>query len=85
MRRSHPETEVNICIFNHFVPSQEKPLRISGDPEKVEHAKQLVYELLCDKDMQGGGGGGGGQRQYDDYSPEQGNNGLATNSTEVFL
>ncbi|XP_072160379.1 far upstream element-binding protein 1 isoform X2 [Bemisia tabaci] len=35
-------------------PSQEneKPLRISGDPQKVEHAKQLVYELIAEKDMQ---------------------------------
>ncbi|XP_026750749.1 far upstream element-binding protein 3 isoform X2 [Galleria mellonella] len=59
----------------------EKPLRISGDPSKVEHAKQLVYELLAEKDM----GIGGGQRsQYDDaYSPQDQGNGLATNSTEV--
>lgn len=28
----------------------EKPLRISGDPQKVEHAKSLVYELLQEKD-----------------------------------
>lgn len=64
---------------------QEKPLRISGDPSKVEHAKQLVYELLADKDMQGGGGGGGGgQRPYDDgYQNQDQGNGLATNSTEV--
>lgn len=44
----------------------EKPLRISGDPQKVEHAKQLVYELIQDKgeggqsNNRGGGGGGGG-------------------------
>jgi len=39
----------------------EKPLRISGDAQKVEHAKQLVYELIQDKgnDQQQGGGGGG--------------------------
>lgn len=41
----------------------EKPLRISGDAQKVEHAKQLVYELLEDKgppqSQQGGGGRGG--------------------------
>lgn len=30
----------------------EKPLRISGDPQKVEHAKQLVYELIQEKDPQ---------------------------------
>ncbi|XP_065073586.1 far upstream element-binding protein 1 isoform X3 [Ochlerotatus camptorhynchus] len=28
----------------------EKPLRISGDPQKVEHAKQLVYDLIQEKD-----------------------------------
>ncbi|XP_052742064.1 far upstream element-binding protein 3 isoform X1 [Bicyclus anynana] len=62
----------------------EKPLRISGEASKVEHAKQLVYELLADKEMQQGGGGGG-QRQYDDgYQQDQGN-GLATNSTEVLV
>ncbi|XP_014204004.1 far upstream element-binding protein 1-like [Copidosoma floridanum] len=31
---------------------QEKPLRITGDPAKVEHAKQLVYELIAEKEMQ---------------------------------
>lgn len=52
-------------------PNQEmeKPLRISGDPAKVEYAKQLVYELIAEKEMQafnrrgGGGGRGGGDRQ----------------------
>lgn len=29
---------------------KEKPLRISGEPAKVEHAKQLVFELILDKD-----------------------------------
>lgn len=28
----------------------EKPLRISGDAQKVEHAKQLVYDLIQEKD-----------------------------------
>lgn len=62
-------------------------MRISGDPSKVEHAKQLVYELLAEKDMGGGGGGGAGPRQqYDDgYPPQEQGNGLATNSTEVCL
>lgn len=46
----------------------EKPLRISGDPQKVEHAKQLVFDLILDKEganntnnrysFNGGGGGG---------------------------
>ncbi|XP_054275298.1 far upstream element-binding protein 3-like isoform X2 [Macrosteles quadrilineatus] len=50
-------------------PSQEneKPLRITGEPQKVEHAKALVYELIAEKEMQnafnrGGGNGGGGNR-----------------------
>lgn len=30
---------------------QEKPLRISGEPPKVEHAKQLVFDLILDKDV----------------------------------
>lgn len=35
-------------------PNQEaeKPLRITGDPHKVEHAKNLVYELLAEKEAQ---------------------------------
>lgn len=58
-------------------PNQEveKPLRISGDPIKVEHAKQLVYELIAEKEMQaysrraGGGSNLRNQddRQYNDY------------------
>lgn len=34
-------------------PNQEaeKPLRITGDPQKVEHARQLVYELLAEKEQ----------------------------------
>jgi far upstream element-binding protein len=45
-------------------PTQEmeKPLRISGDPAKVEHAKQLVFELIGGDQTpnpRAGGGGGG--------------------------
>lgn len=44
---------------------QEKPLRISGEPSKVEYAKQLVYDLIAEKEMQAynsrGGRGGGGR------------------------
>lgn len=45
---------------------QEKPLRISGDPQKVEHAKQLVFDLILEKDVynnnnnRGGFNGGNG-------------------------
>ncbi|XP_066142833.1 far upstream element-binding protein 3 isoform X2 [Euwallacea fornicatus] len=53
----------------------EKPLVISGDPQKVEYAKQLVYELMAEKEMKnfnnrGGRGGhnaGGGGGSYDDF------------------
>lgn len=51
-------------------PEQEKPLRITGDPQKVEYAKQLVYDLIAEKEMQnfnrgGGGRGRNNQQQYD--------------------
>ncbi|CAD7088041.1 unnamed protein product [Hermetia illucens] len=45
-------------------PNQEliKPLRISGDPQKVEHAKSLVFELIQDKEQFRGGGASGGEQ-----------------------
>lgn len=46
---------------------QEKPLRITGEAAKVEYAKQLVYDLIAEKEMQaysrGGRSGGRGQDQ----------------------
>ncbi|XP_073986476.1 P-element somatic inhibitor isoform X7 [Rhodnius prolixus] len=65
-------------------PNQEaeKPLRITGDPQKVEHAKNLVYELLAEKDVSGGqsrggrgGGRGGGSGSYDRGGGQQRNYG----------
>jgi len=52
-------------------PNQEveKPLRITGDPQKVEHARQLVHELLTEKENQRGqmrGQGGGGRGGFND-------------------
>ncbi|KAL1456726.1 hypothetical protein WDU94_001430 [Cyamophila willieti] len=41
---------------------QEKPLRISGEPQKVEHAKNLVYELIAEKESQNYNNRGGGNR-----------------------
>ncbi|GIY54445.1 far upstream element-binding protein 1 [Caerostris darwini] len=32
--------------------THDKPLRISGDPQKVEFAKQMVMDLLAQKDME---------------------------------
>lgn len=57
----------------------EKPLRISGDPQKVEHAKQLVFELIQDKgDQQQGnnrGGSGGGGGGYNNRQQDRGDHG----------
>jgi len=39
-------------------PDADKPLRIMGDPHKVEMARQMVYDLMADKEMDGGGFGG---------------------------
>uniref|UniRef100_A0A336KYJ9 CSON000608 protein n=1 Tax=Culicoides sonorensis TaxID=179676 RepID=A0A336KYJ9_CULSO len=44
----------------------EKPLRITGDYEKVQHAKQLVEELLTQKDQQ--------QQQYQQRNNNFNNN-----------
>nr|CAD7404776.1 unnamed protein product [Timema poppensis] len=76
---------------------QEKPLRISGDPQKVEYAKQLVYDLIAEKEMQqaynrGGGGGGGGPRgapgggnhNFDEYGGNDGSGG-GGDSVEVLV
>lgn len=43
-------------------PTQEmeKPLRITGDAAKIEHAKQLVFELIGSEQNSGGPRGGGG-------------------------
>ncbi|XP_017839375.1 far upstream element-binding protein 2 isoform X2 [Drosophila busckii] len=78
-------------------PNQEliKPLRISGVPQKVEHAKQMVLDLIAQKDAmtlqqaQGagggrsggaGGGGGGNDQGFNNF-----NNGNGGESVEVFV
>lgn len=51
----------------------EKPLRISGDPQKVEHAKQLVFDLIVDKDNFNGGRNhnlGAGGEQLEVFVPK---------------
>lgn len=40
-------SSIFIILITSF---QEKPLRISGEPSKVDHAKQLVFDLILDKD-----------------------------------
>jgi len=71
-------------------PNQEliKPLRISGEAQKIEHAKQMVLDLIAQKDAQGqqqggrggGGGGGGPGMGFNNF-----NNGNGGESTEVFV
>lgn len=39
-----------VIIQDGPAQEMEKPLRISGDPQKVEHAKQLVIDLIQEKD-----------------------------------
>ncbi|XP_020281884.1 far upstream element-binding protein 3 isoform X2 [Pseudomyrmex gracilis] len=63
---------------------QEKPLRITGDPQKVEYAKQLVYELIAEKEMQMfHRGGRGGTERTGNYSNDSGFNHGSTNSDGV--
>jgi far upstream element-binding protein len=81
-----------VVIQDGPTQEMEKPLRISGDPQKVEHAKQLVYELIEDKGNQGqqqhnqggprGGGGGGFNRNN---QQDQGNNYGSGDQIEVFV
>ncbi|XP_067215447.1 far upstream element-binding protein 1 isoform X2 [Linepithema humile] len=68
---------------------QEKPLsrynsfcRITGDPQKVEYAKQLVYELIAEKEMQMFHRGGRNTERAGSYSNDSGggfNHGPANN------
>ncbi|KAG7197906.1 hypothetical protein KM043_016148 [Ampulex compressa] len=53
---------------------QEKPLRITGDPQRVEYAKQLVYELIAEKEMQMFHRGARGTDRGGNYSNDNGFN-----------
>ncbi|BFG04594.1 far upstream element-binding protein 3 [Drosophila madeirensis] len=75
-------------------PNQEviKPLRISGDPQKIEHAKQMVLDLIAQKDAlaqqqggRGGGGGGGSGGGGPGLGYNNFNNGNGGESVEVFV
>ncbi|XP_078312291.1 polyribonucleotide nucleotidyltransferase-like [Crassostrea virginica] len=49
-----------VIIQDDNIPSvHEKPLRISGDPHKCQRAKEMVLELLSEREMKGGAGGSG--------------------------
>lgn len=58
----------------------EKPLRITGDAQKVEHAKQLVYELIQDK-------GENTQNQRPNFNNGSGMSGppVGGDQTEIFV
>ncbi|KAF5269826.1 hypothetical protein FQR65_LT05872 [Abscondita terminalis] len=71
-------------------PNQEveKPLRISGDPSKVEYAKQLVYDLIAEKEMQAynrRGGGSGGSNNSRNQDDRQQYNDYGNNEVEVLV
>lgn len=58
--------------------------RITGDPQKVEYAKQLVYELIAEKEMQMfHRGGGRGTERTGNYSNDTGFNHGPANSDGV--
>ena len=41
-----------VIIQDDNIPSaHEKPLRISGDPHKCQRAKEMVLELLAEREM----------------------------------
>lgn len=41
-----------VKVILHYLKSIFFSYRITGDPQKVEYAKQLVYELIAEKEMQ---------------------------------
>ena len=52
--------------------AHDKPLRISGDPQRCQRAKEMILELLADKDgMQQRPGG----NMFNDYGSQQGHMG----------
>lgn len=58
--------------------------RITGDPQKVEYAKQLVYELIAEKEIQMfHRGGRGGTERPGNYSNDSGFNHGPANSDGV--
>ncbi|XP_059142521.1 far upstream element-binding protein 1-like isoform X5 [Physella acuta] len=55
-----------VMIQDSNAPSaHDKPLRISGDPSKCQRAKEMVLDLLAEKDgVPRPGGGGGGFNEF---------------------
>ncbi|XP_064617106.1 far upstream element-binding protein 1-like isoform X2 [Liolophura sinensis] len=53
-----------VMIQDSNIPSMhDKPLRITGDPQMVDHAREMVMGLI-NSDQTSGGGGGGGSNDY---------------------
>lgn len=57
--------------------------RITGDLQKVEYAKQLVYELIAEKEMQMFHRGGRTTERPGNYSSDNGFNHGSTNTDGV--
>ena len=48
-----------VMIQDSNQPSnQDKPLRITGEPSRVAQAKEMVFDLLAEKETQAAGSGG---------------------------
>lgn len=80
-----------VMIQDSNIPShQDKPLRITGSMHSCSRAKELVMDLIAEKDMQDGerpydndshgGGGGGGRGGFDEY---QGGGGGGRHQQEI--
>lgn len=68
------------CVLYYYLKLIYLFYRITGDPQKVEHAKQLVYELIAEKEMQMFHRGGRGTDRPGNYSNDNGfNHGPANN------
>ncbi|XP_021376155.1 far upstream element-binding protein 2-like isoform X2 [Mizuhopecten yessoensis] len=71
-----------VMIQDSNIPSSmEKPLRISGEPNKCNRAREMVMELLTEKDMENNGGmwgqspgssGGGGFKNNNSFGNSMG-------------
>merc|ERR1719378_1401401 len=63
IKRLQEETGAKIVIIQETKDfADQKPLRISGPPDKVEYAKQRVMQVVQEEREKLGGGGGPGGR-----------------------
>lgn len=79
--------------MHHYLKSIFHFYRITGDPQKVEYAKQLVYELIAEKEMQMfHRGGRNTTERAGSYSNDTGfnhgpanNDGVEINNDQVYI